>query len=169
MIIMNALGILAGKVPGLIIIVATFAGQHIRRQSGASEKERIAGDAEIIAEVERDLEHVERSLDEIHIDIVHAVIAIITFRHMIVLGRCSIVLPAQQQPGADIPAMSELVIRCQPDGTAWFIAGHGVDRGEVGREEQTDLQGPIDICAAFSLDRGAHSFCREGPQGRVGD
>jgi len=158
--------------PELIKIVTVLAGHQIGRQAGGSEKDGIAGDAEIIAEVQRDFEHGERPFDKRDIFraiLVHIILSIISRRRVKVRGRRCKVLPAEQQPAADIPVMSELVIRCQPDGAAWFISGHRIYGGEVGCDECADLQRPVDIQATFSLDRGGNGFCREGAQGGVRD
>ena len=162
----------AWLVEPLVIIVAVLAGHQIGRQAGGSEEERIAGDAEIIAKVQGDFEHAERSFDKIDIGrtiLSHIILAIKILRRMKVLGRGGIVLPAQQETGADMPVMSELVICRQPDGAAGFISGHGADGGEIGCDEHADLQGSVDIQAALSLDRGRNGLYREGAQGGVRD
>ena len=98
---------------GTIVVITIFIGEQIGGGAEADENEGISGGAEIIPEIERYLEHVESSFYIIYgggSGHPHSIVLIVAVGNVIVLrGGCED-FPGEQQSGADIPVVGELVV-----------------------------------------------------------
>ena len=146
-----------------------LAGHQVGGAASAEEEAGIVAQMKVIAQVQRDLHHVEGALDQV--DFVNIIHGIIARGDMIIIGAGSVVLPGEEDPCAEIEPVQELVVQGDADAAAGSVAGKGTDGSEVRGEGKSYLQGSVDeqgcVLLFIQPDGGGcgSSFERKGSQG----
>src|ERR1700754_2752515 len=91
--------------------------------------------------------------------------------YVVVLLAGCVVFSVEQQAGAEVPAVGELVIDGNTNAAAGFVAGQGVNRGEIGCKGQPELKVPFypEAFVFAGLYQGCARFGGVSAKGRVAD
>lgn len=126
----------------VIIIVTVFFSKQVGGDAGAGEETGITCHAEVITYVDGYLQHIHGAFYKVHR--LHTILSIVIVRYMVVHAPGGIIPFGEEDACAHVQFIKDLIVEGEAEGASWPIACQGVDGCEIGCEQESYAEGPVD-------------------------